>query len=124
MTSQIDWDAGEKMGVVLPLSDSECVDVSLGRLHVSGASYQLELPQSPFQKLLGQPIMDATNDIKSAANELLQTYGEKAVMIASDRATLASYARNEIRRDFWIAVFTEIRRTPVKQTPITETENT
>ena len=123
MTSQIDWDAAEKMGLVLPLSDSECIDVSSGQLYVSGASYQLECPQSQFQKLLEKPIVDATSDITSAANELLQTYGEKAAMIASDRATFASYARSKARRDYWVGVFTEIRRISVKQLPVTEKEN-
>ena len=123
MTIQIEWDVAEKMGLVLPLSDSECVDISSGQLNVSGASHQLEIPQSPFQKLLEKPIVDATSDITSAANELLQTYGEKAAMIASDRATFASYARSKARRDYWVGVFTEIRRISVKQLPVTEKEN-
>ncbi|QQX90912.1 hypothetical protein IGS75_12335 [Gluconobacter sphaericus] len=111
MTSKVDWDAAERLGVVLPLSGSEYIDILSAPLHVSGALEQVELPQPLFQKILGQPMLDATDDIKIAAHELLQIYGEKAVMVASDRATLASYARNEKRRDFWVAVFTEVRRT-------------
>lgn len=123
MKSYVDWDAAEKLGVVLPLSDYEHIDISSGSLNVSGALHGTELPASPFVQMLGRPLMDETNNVQDAAKELLQTYGQKAVLIASDKATLASYARNETRRDFWIAVFTEIRGTHPKQAHVIDKEN-
>lgn len=111
MTDRVDWDAAEQLGLVLPLSDCEHIDLSSGPLHVSGASFQIDFSRSSFSKMLGQPLMDESKDIKATAHELLEVYGEKAFLVASDRATLASYARNDFRRDFWISVFTEIRRT-------------
>ena len=123
MKSYVDWDAAEKLGVVLPLSDHEHIDTSSAPLHVSGALYGMELSRSPFFQIAGRPLMDEMNNVQDAAKELLQTYGEKAVLVASDKATLASYARNETRRDFWIAVFTEIRCTHPKQAHVTDKEN-
>ncbi|MBS0994398.1 MULTISPECIES: hypothetical protein [Gluconobacter] len=111
MKDKVDWDAAERLGLALPLSDCEQIDLSSGPLHVSGASFQMDFTGSSFSKLLGQPLVDESKDIRATACELLEVYGEKAVLVASDRATLASYARNDLRRDFWVSVFTEVRRT-------------
>ena len=122
MARDVDWDAAERLGVVLPISDHDYINMSSDPLHISGAIHEVDLSRFPFSQIVGRSLMDETNSVQDAAKELLQTYGEKAALVANDKATLASYARNEVRRDFWVAVFSEIRRTHLVRTPVAKKE--
>lgn len=106
----VDWEKAEKIGAVLGLPIKENIDFNYGLWRVTGSNHRIEDNITYYHNFGKNNNMEIPKNIHDSAVELMKDYGEKASFIAADRATMASYARNQHRSDFWVLVFTEIRR--------------
>lgn len=109
MLESINWAEAEKLGLALPLSQTETLEITSCSFRVVGALQSTNHQQKSIP-LDNNISIQPPQDVALAANELMKDYSAKASIIASDRANMAWQQRDFYRRDFWVSVFDNIRK--------------